>query len=102
MRKQDKIILWPAYFDSSRTRREGRRVPSSLAVALPKITELKDAADKLHLDCELVSDVAYSKTSLLESGIVLVRKRKSKEETIREIAKQLVKIRSTSVEVKKD
>ena len=44
MRKQDKMIIWPAYFDSTKTRRDGRRIPKSLAVPSPKILEIKDAA----------------------------------------------------------
>ena len=49
MRKLDKAIIWPIYFDASKTRKEGRRVPKNLAVQSPKIAELKEAADKLGL-----------------------------------------------------
>ena len=94
MRKQEKIILWPTYFDSARTRGEGRRVPKNLAVPYPKISEVKDAADKLNLNCELTADVAFPKAPWLKSGMVLVDKKKSKEETIKDIAKQVLKIRS--------
>lgn len=95
MRKQDKMIIWAAYFDSIKTRKDGRRVPKNLAVPSPRISEIKDATDKIHLDCELVADVAYSKTPWLKTGMLLVKKKESKDKTIREIAKQLQKIRST-------
>lgn len=94
MRKQDKIIIWAPYFDSTKTRKDGRRLPKSLAVSSPRISEIKDAIDKIHLDCELVADVAYPKTPWLKTGMLLVKKRDSKDKTIREIAKQLQKIRS--------
>lgn len=97
MRKQDRVILWPTYFDSARTRREGRRIPKNLAVASPRVSELKDAADKLHLNCELVADAAFPKVPWSKSGSILVQKRQSKEATIREMAKQLLKIRGTPV-----
>jgi signal recognition particle subunit SRP19 len=97
MRQQEKVILWPTYFDSLRTRGEGRRVPKNLAVPSPRISELKDAADKGHFDCELIMDAAFPGMPSSKSGMILVRKRQSKEEIIKEIAKQLVKVRNTPV-----
>jgi len=95
MRKQDKIILWPAYFDSGRSRKEGRQVRKNLAVPSPKISEVKDAADSLHLSCELISDVAFPQMPWLKSGMILVEKKQSKQEVLRRIAIQLLKLRST-------
>ncbi|MGB9714151.1 MAG: signal recognition particle subunit SRP19/SEC65 family protein [Candidatus Bathyarchaeales archaeon] len=94
MRKQDKIIIWSAYFDSTKTRGEGRRIPKSLAVPSPKITEIRDAAEKLGLECEVVLDVSYPKTPWLKTGMLLVRKSEPKDKTIKKIAKNLQKIRS--------
>ncbi|MEM3725247.1 MAG: signal recognition particle subunit SRP19/SEC65 family protein [Candidatus Bathyarchaeia archaeon] len=96
MRKQEKIIMWPAYFDSAKTRGEGRRIPKSLAVPSPKITEIRDAAEKLGLECEVVLDVGYPKTPWLKTGMLLVRKSESKDKTIKKIAKTLKIIRSTA------
>jgi len=95
MRKQDKIIIWAAYFDSTKTRKDGRRIPKNLAVPSPRTSEIKEATDKIQLDCELVSDVAYPKTPWLKTGMLLVKKKESKDKTIKEIAKQLQKMRST-------
>ena len=47
MKKLDKAIIWPIYFDTSKTRKEGRGVPKNMAVPAPKILELKEATDKL-------------------------------------------------------
>ena len=44
MRKQDKAIIWPAYFDQAKTRKKGRRVPKNMAVQSPKILEIQEAA----------------------------------------------------------
>jgi signal recognition particle subunit SRP19 len=94
MRKQDKIIVWPTYFDSAKTRRDGRRVPKDLAVSSPKILEIKEVAEKLHLECEIVMDVAHPKTPWLKTGMLLAKKNEAKEQMIKKIAKQLAKIRS--------
>jgi len=96
MRKQDKVIIWPAYFDSTKTREDGRRIPKSLAVPFPKILEIKDAVEKLGLECELVADAGYPKTPWLKTGMLLMRKDETKDKIIREIAKQLLKIRSAA------
>ena len=97
MRKQDKIIIWPAYFDSTKTRNDGRRIPKNLSVPSPKILEIKDAAEKLGLENELAADAGYPKTPWLKTGMLLVKKNEAKEQTIRRIAKELLKIRSTAV-----
>jgi signal recognition particle subunit SRP19 len=96
MRKQDKIIVWSAYFDSTKTRKDGRQIPKSLAVPSPKIPEIKDAAEKIGLECELVPDAGYPKTPWLKTGMLLVKKKGPKDQIIRNVAKQLLKIRSVA------
>jgi signal recognition particle subunit SRP19 len=94
MRKQEKIIIWPAYFDQARTRKAGRRVAKSLAVPSPKILEVQEAAQKLGLDFEVVADKGYSKVPWVQAGMLLVEKQGSKEQIISRIAKQLLKARN--------
>jgi len=97
MRKQEKFIIWPIYFDASKTRNEGRRVPKSLAIASPKISELKEAAEKTGLKCEVVADISHPKMPWLKTGMLLVEKDDgAKEKIIKKIAKQLLKTRSTA------
>jgi signal recognition particle subunit SRP19 len=94
MRKQDKAIIWPAYFDSGKTRKEGRRVNKPLAVSSPKIVEIEEAATKLGLEHELVPEKGYPKTPWARPGMLLVEKRGSKEQVIATIAKQIHKSRN--------
>ncbi|MCW4044020.1 MAG: signal recognition particle protein Srp19 [Candidatus Bathyarchaeota archaeon] len=94
MRKQEKAIIWPAYFDQSRTRKEGRRVPKSLAVPSPRIQEISEATVKLGLKHEVAAEAGYPKTPWAKTGMLLVEKQGSKEQTIKKIAKQLLKTRS--------
>ena len=96
MRKQDKAIIWPTYFDATKTRMQGRRVPKNLAVPSPKVLEIKEAAEKLGLEYELVAEAGYSKTPWLRTGMILVKKKESKEQIIGKIAKQLLRIRSAA------
>ena len=94
MRKLDKAIIWPIYFDTSKTRKEGRRVPKKIAVQSPKIFEIKEAADKLGLKNEVKLEAHFPKTPWAKSGMLLVEKKEPKEKIIQKIAKQLVKIKS--------
>ena len=97
MRQQDKAIIWPAYFDSAKTRNDGRRVPKTLGIPSPRVQEVNEAAQALGLTHELVVDVEYPKTPWLKTGMVLVKKKGSKNQTIVLIAKQLLKMRSAPV-----
>jgi signal recognition particle subunit SRP19 len=101
MRKLDKAIIWPIYFDSSRTRKEGRRVPKNIAVQSPKIAEVKEAADKLGLNNELKPEARFPKTHWAKSGMLLVEKNEAKEKIIQKLAKQLVKIKNQQQPTKK-
>jgi signal recognition particle subunit SRP19 len=94
MRKQEKAIIWPAYFDQAKSRSEGRRVPKSSGVPSPKIDEVTEAARKLGLEHEVRPEVGYPKTPWLKTGMLLVEKREPKEQIIKKLAKQLLKIRS--------
>jgi len=90
------MVIWPAYFDSTKTRKDGRRIPKSLAVPSPKILEIKDAVEKIGLEYELVPEAGHPKTPWLKTGMLLVKKNEAKDQTIRKIAKQLLKIRSAA------
>jgi len=100
MRKSDKTIIWPAYFDSNKTRKQGRRVSRDLAVPSPRIAEIEEAALSLGLEHELVLEKGYSRTPWFKGGMLLVRKREPKEHLIKKIAKQLIKARNDLSKVK--
>jgi signal recognition particle subunit SRP19 len=94
MRKLDKAIIWPIYFDTSKTRKEGRRVSKNIAVQFPKIDEIKQAADKLGLENEVNLNAHFPKNHWSKTGMLLVEKKEAKEKIILKLAKQLVKIKS--------
>jgi signal recognition particle subunit SRP19 len=100
MRKQEKAIIWPAYFDQAKTRKNGRRVPKNLAVQSPKVDEVEEAARRLGLKPELTAGAGYPKTPWSKTGMVMVHKSASKEQIMRKLAKQLVKVRSEQVQKK--
>jgi signal recognition particle subunit SRP19 len=94
MKKLDKAIIWPVYFDSSRTRKEGRRIPKNMAVQSPKILEVKEAVDRLGLKNEANLEAHFPKMPWAKTGMLFVEKKEAKEKIIQKIAKQLVKIKN--------
>lgn len=96
MRKKDKIVVWPVYFDSTKTRAEGRSVPKSLAVSSPRLDEIRKAVERTGLRPDVVSDAAHPSNPLRKTGLVFVPKKGSKTQTLRNIAKELLNIRGKS------
>jgi len=93
MRKQNKIVLWPVYFDSNKTRGDGRRVPKKLAVPSPKPEEIQKAAKRIGLQPEIVPEAIHPSSPWQKTGLLVVPKKDSKVKTLRKIAKELSDIR---------
>ncbi len=93
MRKKDKIILWPVYFDSTKTRLKGRRVPKNLAISTPKLKEIQRAVKQTGLQPEVVLDAGHPSVPWQKTGLIVVPKSGSKTQTLRMVAKELLKIR---------
>lgn len=92
MRSRDGIVIWPVYFDSTRTRSEGRRLPKNLCIPSPNIGIIEGTLKKLGLNYEVFPEPAYSRTPWIKSGFAIVRKTgRSKNQILREIARELVK-----------
>ena len=89
MRKQDKFIIWPVYFDQSKTRNGGRKIPRSLALPAPRLDEIQKAAERLGFKPEIVPEVAYSAVPWQKTGMILVEKKGAKLEILRRIAKEV-------------
>lgn len=93
MRKQSKVLLWPVYFDRSRTKKEGRKIPKSIAVPNPRLKELQMAAENLELKPDVKADAAHPATPWLKTGRLWVRKGKSKMSTLIRVAEELARVR---------
>jgi len=93
MRKKDKIILWPVYFDSTKTRLEGRRVPKNLAISTPKLKEIQRAAKQTGLPPEVVLNAGHPSVPWQKTGLIMVPKRDPKTQILQMVAKELLKVR---------
>lgn len=66
-------VLYPAYFDETYSRSDGRRVPESLAIPEPTVDELATAVGQVGYDAVVERDVAYSRQPSNQRGRVLVQ-----------------------------
>ncbi len=97
VRKQQKTILWPAYFDVSKTRKEGRRVPRNIAVLNPNVAELQKVAERLGMKPEVDAEAAHPLTHWRKSGRLWVQRKGTKTQTLMKIAKELSALRQKQV-----
>jgi len=86
--KDKHVILWPEYFDSTLSRKYGRKVPKELAVPRPTQRELLEAATSLGLRAEPLEG-SYPRTWWVKEGPILVEKKGTKRSIMIEVAKAL-------------
>lgn len=90
--KEDKIRIYTAYLDSSKTRSGGRRVPRHLAVENPQVEELIAAASLLGLN-PVRDNVRYPKSWWEELDAVKVDKKTSKQQLLKLLAEKIKELR---------
>lgn len=88
------VTLYPAYFDSSRSREEGRRVSKSMAVSNPTLEELRDAVKELGYRVEVEVDTAHPSRHWKAEGRILILGGGRKTEIVRSVAQKVKSQRS--------
>jgi len=89
MRKQEKYIIWPVYFDQNKTRGQGRRISKNQAQPTPRLEEIQKAAQKLGLQPEIKPELAHPAQPWQKTGMLLVSRKGSKQETLRKITREI-------------
>lgn len=93
MRKRERFVIWPAYFDSKRTRGEGRRVPMQLSVPDPSLEEIRKAAERLGLKAS-IEEATHPRASWQRTGVIFVpRGNNPKLEILKRMGKELMELR---------
>ncbi len=90
----DKVVIWPINLDSEKTRKNGRKVSKKYAVAEPTLKDIEKAAQKLGLDPVVEKEKAHPKEWWGVKGYIKVDKLKSKGNTIKEIGKNIRKMKN--------
>lgn len=88
-RKEGLLVVYPEYFDSRLSRKEGRRVPKSMAREAPTLDDIIRAARDSGLEPKAEPKGAFPPRWWERRGRALVKKKHAKEKTLRLIAKKL-------------
>jgi signal recognition particle subunit SRP19 len=90
------MIIWTASVDRGKTRRQGRKIPRSLSIDSPRLSELEAAARSLSLDPTPKTGASRPSSWWERSGYLLVERRNSsRAEILKSLAKQIAKERGS-------
>lgn len=87
--KRDTIVIWPIYFDSAKTRSEGRKVSAEDSVANPTVDDIMTAALKAGINPEIRREKKHPSAWQESSGSILVPKVEPKTMVLKKIARSL-------------
>lgn len=88
------LIFWPQYFEARKTRSQGRRLPENLAVDKVSCQEIAKAANNLGHTAQIEPVLKYPRSWWEDSGRVVVNAKGKKKSTLmKQIAKEIRKIR---------
>lgn len=90
--KGKRIVVYPQYIDSRKSRNEGRRIPLSYAVPSPRVEEIVRAAEKLGLN-PVIEESKYPREWWTSEERVIVDKKNSKLKTLKLIAEKINEMR---------
>lgn len=94
MKDRGKLVIWPAYIDKTKSRRDGRIISRKTSVESPTLNEINLAAQKLGLNPELEADKAYPRSWWEASGRVLIDNAAPKTHLSRRICSAIKEMRS--------
>jgi signal recognition particle subunit SRP19 len=94
MRKSSELILWPNYFDGTKSWNEGRRIGRNLAIERPTVDELARAAEMSGIPYKIDKSAAYPNAWWEKSGRLFVSRVMPKKKLLVSIARNLKKLRT--------
>ena len=97
MPKNAKSVVWPAYIDAHRTRKEGRILAKQDSVGAPDIKEIIHAANELGLNPTYEDEKAYPRLWWGHEGRLRIDAKGPKRSAIRRIARAIKATRAQAI-----
>jgi signal recognition particle subunit SRP19 len=101
LKLHEKAVIWPANLDSTKSRREGRKLAKGPALQIPKLEELRDAANHLSIEHEIVAGKSRPNAWWEKGGYLIVPKATPQSKLLRSLASEIRKQRATKEKDKK-
>jgi len=89
--KGEKVVIYPSYIDSRKSRSEGRRISVRDAVSNPSVDEIVKAGQRLGLNPS-IEEKAYPRLHR-SGGRIIVDKKMRKTDILRSVAREIRKMR---------
>jgi len=80
-KRQRLIVLWPEYFDSNLTVKQGRRVSAKMGISNPKLDEISKVLKQLSIKHTKEPEAAYPGTWWKKNGRILIPYKKNQKKT---------------------
>jgi len=90
-----KAVIWPANLDSTKSRKEGRKLAKGPALQIPRMEELRDAANQLSIEHEIVAGKSRPNAWWEKGGYLIVPKATPQSKLLRSLASEIRKQRAT-------
>ena len=94
LKQPGKLIIWPSDLDSTKSRKEGRKLSKGAAVQVPRLDELNEAASRLSLEPELAPGKARPSSWWEKGGYIVLPKTESRTRVLRSLASEVKKSRA--------
>jgi signal recognition particle subunit SRP19 len=101
MKLHGKAVIWPANLDSTKTRKSGRKLAKGPALQTPRLDELREAANQLSIEHEVVAGKSRPSTWWEKGGYLIVPKSTPQSKLLRNLASEIRKQRATKEKDKK-
>jgi signal recognition particle subunit SRP19 len=92
-----KVVVWPANLDSSKSRKEGRKLAKGLAIQAPRLEELHEAARRLAMEAEPTPGKSRPGIWWERGGYLTFPKKDSRTSLLRSLAGEVKRIRAAKV-----
>ena len=88
-------VIWPAYIDGLKTRKQGRILAKKDSVGSPGAREIVRAASEMGLEPSLEDEKMYPRGWWEQRGCVLIESNSTKRELLRQIAHRIKNARAS-------
>lgn len=91
---------WLRYFDKSKTRNQGRKLPLETAIENPTLTEIATAVKQIGYEYTIESNKSHPKEHHLKTGRILVHTTDKKNDVLHAIAAYIPVLRENKQQTK--
>jgi signal recognition particle subunit SRP19 len=102
MKQHGKIVVWPANLDSTKSRKQGRKLTKGHGVQTPRLDELSEASKRLALEVEPTPGKSRPSSWWEKGGYLTVVKKGRRTQILRSLADGVRQIRNAKKLVEKE